>query len=123
LDVEWSHFIFDSVLIFLLYFGALSLRNVYRRAGLRLTGFGRFLLASALLIQGWHAVEHTYRITRHVQWGCDPCAGIMDQLFGFRPIFLHFWFNVLALTLPLMVFAWYGMRGDLRRLLRGNQAE
>jgi hypothetical protein len=49
------------------------------------------------------------------------CAGILDQVFDIRLIFLHFWFNVLALTLPLMVFAWYGMRKDLRSLLRGKQ--
>lgn len=122
LDLEWNHFIFDTVLFFLLYAGALSLRRAYRKAGMRLSGIGRFLLGSALVVQGWHAIEHTYRITRHVQWGCEPCAGIMDQLFGIRLIYLHFWFNVLALTLPLMVFAWYGMRRDMRGLLHGVRA-
>jgi hypothetical protein len=120
LDLEWNHFLFDSLLAVMLYLGAISARDAHRRAGRRVSGFGRFLLASAVLVQGWHAVEHSYRIARHVQWGCDPCAGIADQLFGLRLIPLHFWFNVLALTLPLMVFAWFRMDREMSALIRGK---
>lgn len=109
LDLEWNHFLFDSAYFVGLFIATLVfVRHEWQR-GKRLDRFGAFLLLSMNLVQGWHAVEHTYRIVHHVQIGCSPCPGIIDTIFGIPLITLHFWFNVFALTLPLMAFWWFGM--------------
>ncbi len=67
------------------------------------------LITVVIVVQGWHAIEHTWRIVKHVRQGCEPCSGIADRLFEIPLIPLHFWFNVLALTLPLILFFWLRM--------------
>ncbi len=108
-DLEWNHFIFDMGYFIMLFVATMILLRRWWQTGNRLGRMGVFLLIGMNLVQGWHAVEHTYRIVHHVQTGCEPCAGIADQMLGIPLIPLHFWFNVLALTMPLMVFFWFRM--------------
>jgi hypothetical protein len=119
LDLEWNHFIFDTSLFFALVLGSLFLARKLWKSGHSIDRFGGTLLISALLIQGWHAVEHTVRIVRHVDTGCEPCRGIIDSVYGIPLIPLHFWFNVFALTLPLLAFVWYGMDVKVWEMIRG----
>lgn len=130
LDLEWNHFIFDSLLFLLLIPVCWLYLRSWKAAGLKPHPFTRRLMAAVLIIQGWHAVEHTYRIIRHVNEGCEPCAGIADQVFDIPLIPLHFWFNVFALTVPLLLFYWlrmdrfaYAFLASLKRRLRSFFAQ
>mgnify|MGYP000732668944 CR=1 FL=1 len=118
LDLEWNHFIFDMGYFWLLFVAFLLFYRRWKARGHWVDGFGMFLWSSTLIIQGWHAIEHTVRIIRHVQLRCEPCAGVADVVFNVPLIPLHFWFNVFALTLPLMAFFYYRMDACLVQLVR-----
>lgn len=126
LDLEWNHFIFDSGYFLLMGLATLLFLAHWRQAGNRVTAFGWILVVSSLLTQGWHAVEHTVRISRHIAEGCDPCRGIVDAWTGWHLIPLHFWYNVFALTLPLMLYFYFRMdrrmAGEIRALFGGMRA-
>ena len=121
LDLEWNHFIFDSGYFFLMGFAAWAFAAMWRAGGKALGWFGGGLLLTGFLTQGWHAVEHTVRLTRHISEGCDPCRGLVDAWTGWHLIPLHFWYNVFALTIPLMAFFYFRMDRKIleeaRRLL------
>lgn len=121
-DLEWNHYIFDKGYFILLMIGSLLFVRQWWLSGHRMGKMGAFLMLSMNIIQGWHAVEHTYRIVHHIKDGCDPCAGIVDQLTGVPLIPLHFWYNVLALTFPLMIFFWFGMHQKLLQMIRSKKA-
>jgi len=118
LDLEWNHFIFDSGYFLLLLGGILFFLRQWKAAGHAIDRLGGFLLYGTIVVQGWHAIEHTYRIIRHVREGCEPCRGIADKAFDLQLIPLHFWFNVFALTLPLLAFFYYRMDAKLLLLIR-----
>lgn len=109
LDLEWNHFIFDGLYFFLLLAACLHFIRRWNERGHSLDQFTMGLLGATLGLQGWHAIEHTYRIVKHVRTGCEPCTGIADIAFNVPLIPLHFWFNVFALTFPLLLFFWLRM--------------
>lgn len=109
LDLEWNHFIFDSGLFIAMCISTYLFLKGWKAAGHTLDRTTKWLIRLMIVVQGWHAVEHTYRIIKHVNEGCEPCSGIADQVFQVPLIPLHFWFNVLAMTLPLMLFVWLRM--------------
>ena len=117
-DLEWNHFIFDMGYFILLMIGTMVFLRTWWHSGQKLGKVGAFLLIGMNSVQGWHAIEHTYRIMHHVQLGCEPCAGIVDQITGIPLIPLHFWFNVLALTFPLMIYFWFGMHRKAMGILK-----
>lgn len=107
LNLEWNHFIFNSgffIGLSLTFFGIT--RTLQRQRHLLRNHI--FLMGSTLLVQGWHVGEHVVRITRHLRFHCEPCPGILDKIFGWPLIHLHFWFNTVVLILPLTLFVWYG---------------
>ncbi|MDO8648990.1 MAG: hypothetical protein Q7R81_04380 [Candidatus Peregrinibacteria bacterium] len=118
-DVEWNHFIFDAGYFLMLFAASALLLRKWWQAGHHVDRIGGTFIAGTLLVQGWHAIEHTFRITKHVTIGCEPCPGIADTLLGIRLIPLHFWFNVFALTLPLLVFVWFSMHRKIWYAIRG----
>ena len=118
LDLEWNHFIFDTGYFLMMTIAAIVFMVNWRQAGHRLHAFGISLFAAAILTQGWHAVEHIIRVTRHIEEGCNPCRGIVDATFGVHLIPLHFWYNVFALTLPLMAFFYYRMDRKMLQEIR-----
>jgi hypothetical protein len=109
LDLEWNHFIFDTGYLIILAAGCWLFARQWTKTGHKLDDMTLGLMAGTLCLQGWHAVEHTYRIIRHVRTGCEPCSGIADTLFNLPLIPLHFWFNVFAFTFPLLLFYWLRM--------------
>ncbi len=117
-DLEWNHFTFDMGYFIMLFVATVIFVRSWWQSGHKLGRVGAFLFISMNLVQGWHAVEHTYRITNHIKTGCSPCPGIVDQLTGVPLIPLHFWYNVLALTFPLMVYVWFGMHRKTWQYLR-----
>jgi hypothetical protein len=125
LDLEWNHFIFDGLYFFVLLGACAAFMRRWNERGHQLDQMTLGLIIATLGLQGWHAIEHTYRIVKHVRTGCEPCSGIADTAFNVPLIPLHFWFNVFAFTFPLVLFYWLRMdrmtlafAGDLRRRIR-----
>lgn len=118
-NIEWNHFIFNSVYIavlvtiFVLFLRAVPQDAPYRRLHVA-------VLASMLVIQGWHATEHIVRITQHIALGCEPCPGIADRVFGLGLIYLHYWYNVAALLVTEVVFIWLGLHTRAWHLLKNT---
>lgn len=109
LDDEWNHFIFNG-----LYFTGLIVVFTYllghlRRIGVPKTFANVGFIYMFFILEGWHMVEHTYRIIHHVQGLCDQCAGIVDTATGIDRLTLHFFFNFAALLLPTVTYAWFGI--------------
>ncbi len=102
LDVEWNHFLFNAlyfpllaaILFFLLFDAELGFTKKGRRVGLTL-----FILA--VVIQGYHVVEHTVRMGQFFQLGCTPCPGILGWYIDL--VFLHFVFNTATWLLPAAI--------------------
>ncbi len=118
LDLEWNHFIFDSVYFLMLASACLLFFRQWKQKGHTLDEVTKGLIIATIGVQGWHAVEHTYRIIQHVRIGCEPCAGISDTVFHVPLIPLHFWFNVLALTFPLLLFFWLRMEALMKAFFK-----
>lgn len=109
LDLEWNHFIFDTGYFFIMGYATLVFADMWHKQGKKFSVFGASLLILGFLVQGWHAVEHVVRITRHITEGCDPCRGVVDAWTGWHLIPLHFGYNTVTLTLPLMAFFYFRM--------------
>ena len=115
LDDEWNHFVFNG-----LYFGGLIIvftiiiKALNRQQTVRSIANVGFIYGFFVL-EGWHMVEHTYRIMQHVQGLCDQCAGILDPLTGINRLYLHFFFNLFALLMPAVAYSWFGVTAELKR--------
>lgn len=107
-NIEWNHFIFNAGYYVLLVTFIWSMLRGMNRASIRPDTVGMSLIAGFLLIQGWHLLEHTVRIISHLSKGCEPCPGILDRMFGWGLIYLHFWLNQFALALPASIFVHFG---------------
>jgi hypothetical protein len=105
LDIEWVHFVWNSwvllaVLVLLGPFG----RNRW--------------LQLALLLSGWHAIEHAYIFSVYLATGLSGTPGLLSQggaLAGGLPITrpdLHFLYNLIE-TVPLVL----GFLAQVRRTL------
>lgn len=107
LDDEWNHFVFNlGYTIFVTVLFAFLFRALHKtRTPWKISHVGYML--AFLVLEGWHLVEHTYRIIHHVQGLCDQCPGIIDTAFDINRLVLHFWLNFFALILPAAVFVWY----------------
>ncbi len=109
LDDEWNHFTFNGlylsglIVVFTMVFRAM------KKAGVKKDWAHTGFMYAFLWMEGWHMVEHTYRIVHHAQGLCDQCAGILDPLTGINRLTLHFWFNFLALILPAVVYMWFAV--------------
>lgn len=114
LDDEWNHFIFNGLyftgllVVFIIMIKALTRQHIQRN--IANVGF----IYAFFALEGWHMVEHTYRIIQHVQGLCDQCAGILDPATGINRLYLHFLFNLLALLLPAVAYSWYGVTAELK---------
>ena len=95
LDLEWNHFVFNSVYFLLLVFVWFRIQKTSFPVAMR------FLIVGTL-IQGYHVIEHTVRIWQHIQTACEPCKGILGWYVD--GVYLHFIFNTLVFLLPLIAF-------------------
>lgn len=95
LDLEWNHFVFNSVYLLLLVVAWFFLQGKVSRVVIK-------FLAVGTLVQGYHLVEHAVRIWQHIQTACEPCRGILGWYVD--GIYLHFAFNTFVLALPLIAF-------------------
>lgn len=120
-DLEWNHFLFNTSYELLLIIAAVGLLRAMIRAG-QAHSFNLFIVIYPLIVQGWHVVEHSVRIVRHVQLGCNPCGGILDTSFSVPLIPLHYWFDLTMLFLQGVVFLWFGFPSVLRRRKQRSMA-
>jgi hypothetical protein len=111
-NLEWNHFIFNLGYYIVLVAIAMSLIGLIQKEKMKFRFIHLLMIGMLLVPQGWHVFEHSVRITRHVQLGCEPCPGVLDEMFGLNLLLLHFWFNTIVTVLPLVVFLWYGF--DIR---------
>lgn len=114
-DDEWNHFLFNLGYFSLMWLVFAKLLKALRISGVQRTLLNIIVIYSFLIMEGWHVIEHTYRIINHVQGVCEFCSGIADSILGINRLLYHFWMNFLALLMPLLVFFWYGVPGALKK--------
>ncbi|MEM0506982.1 MAG: hypothetical protein QXW58_06985 [Thermosphaera sp.] len=99
LDLEWNHFIFNTLYlaflsIILVRMRLWSLVRIDKEAiipNIFITGF---------TIQSYHVVEHTYRMYEFLTTGCTPCTGMLGRFFNM--VHFHFFLNIAA-YLPILL--------------------
>lgn len=113
LDLEWNHFIFNSLYFALL--AAVFFSCGFHRRGGPATGkrLACIAFSAAFMIQGYHVVEHTVRMFQFFQIGCTPCKGILGNFFD--GIYLHAALNTFVYLLPLIAFIVYGFHREAWR--------
>ncbi|MCS7145455.1 MAG: hypothetical protein RMJ28_03005 [Nitrososphaerota archaeon] len=99
LDLEWNHFLFNS--LYLVFLVIIFVRLRFWST----TSWGGHKVVSALFIAGfaiqsYHVIEHSVRMQQFLTTGCTPCTGIIGKLFNM--IHLHFFLNIAA-YLPLVL--------------------
>ena len=118
LDFEWNHFVFNTI-----YFIALTLvffgGKFYKyRNDSRKSFFLFVVLALALVVQGYHQIEHIMKIYQHYANNCEPCPGILGKVTD--GIYLHFAFNSIVLALPAFAYIHGGFYKKLLVMLKGE---
>ena len=100
LDTEWVHFIYNAaVLSFLLWMW----RVVSRSASGAWSHAAATYVLAALLLQGYHMVEHTAKIAQHLASGLDPAPGLLGGVVGL--VWFHFGINLAVyagMTIPML---------------------
>ena len=107
LDDEWNHFLFNWAYAIGTTFVFVYIMKALKKSKTPFHIAHILFIALFFIVEGWHLVEHTVRITEHIQGLCDQCPGIIDVVFGINRLVLHFWFNFFALLIPSAVFVWY----------------
>jgi hypothetical protein len=122
LDEEWNHFVFNVG--YMLGIGVIFsfLMRALKRDGIPYSVGSIGLMVVFLVMEGWHCVEHTYRLLHHIQGLCVTCSGIVDGFFGINRLLYHFWMNFLALVLPLAVYVWFGLHRRIAGALQRKTA-
>jgi hypothetical protein len=114
LDLEWNHFIFNT-----LYFVLLACVFIILGVWPTWRGTRRGLLYYALIVgfyvQAYHVVEHSYRLYQFATIGCTPCTGIIGGFFNM--VHLHFVLNLLAYV-PICLIVVKG--GAIRQYVAGG---
>jgi len=107
-DSEWVHFAYNIVLGLAL----ISVYLYYRRneeSWQSASRLGRFSLATVVILQGYHALEHIVKLYQHYfvpfySFLRQPTHGLLPLVTGWPIIPFHFWLNssvwaVIALAL------------------------
>lgn len=88
-DVEWVHFVYNAAVL-----GGLAALVMLRRRGwvpAGRVGFGDRLLTAAIIVQGYHLVEHAFKVMQHVVTGAKVNPGLLGGRFDL--VLLHFGIN------------------------------
>jgi hypothetical protein len=95
-DLEWVHFVYNTVL-----YGAFLVIYVWHRRATR--GPITFALRGVLWLQGYHVIEHVVKMYQYYALGIT--VGPKGILGFFIPlIWLHFFLNLLVLILIVGVY-------------------
>lgn len=99
LDVEPVHIVYNSA--FLLLIGLVFWQGRFwpRRREMPLA-FG--LMTFGLMFQGYHLVEHVFKIVQFIETGKNGTPGILGHFFNL--VWLHFWFNSIVYSVMAGVF-------------------
>ena len=120
-NIEWNHFIFNAGYFVGLIFLSACIILILKKEKELFHAPNLLIIGSLVGIQGWHFLEHLVRIIRHITIGCEPCHGILDSVFGWGLIYLHFVFNTVVLILPLTMFVWFGFHHRLWECIRKSK--
>jgi hypothetical protein len=108
-DLEWNHFIFNFGYMIGVSIVLCAILRALKKNGLGYSFAHTWAIFAFLIMEAWHLVEHTYRLSHHIRGICDSCPGIIDTVTGVDRLLLHFWLNFFALTLPAAVYIWFGL--------------
>ena len=110
-DDEWVHFVYNIALELAL----ISVYLYYRRneeSWLSASRLGRFSLATVVILQGYHALEHIVKLYQHYfvpfySFLHQPTHGLLPLATGWPLIPFHFWLN--STVWGLIILAWWGL--------------
>ena len=110
-DDEWVHFAYNIALELAL----ISVYLYYRRnkeSWLSASRLGRFSLATVVILQGYHALEHIVKLYQHYfvpiySFLHQPTHGLLPLATGWPLIPFHIWLN--STVWGLIVLAWWGL--------------
>ena len=111
-DAEWVHFAYNIALELAL----VSVYLYYRRnkeSWLSASRLGRFSLATVIVLQGYHALEHIAKLYQHYfvpfySFLDQPTHGLLPLATGWPLIPFHFWLN--SFVWGLIALALWGLR-------------
>ena len=98
LDIEPVHIVYNGG--FLLLIGLCFWAGGYLHRSR--TSIALWLMAFALLFEGYHFVEHTFKIAQFIDTGRNGTPGILGHFFNL--VWLHFTYNTVAYAPLLFVF-------------------
>ena len=109
-DFEWLHLGANSIL----FFGLVGVTFGYGRHGRaywreRYRPF-RYVVGAALVVEGYHVVEHIVRAVQYVGGASEP-GGIATQVLD--PVWFHFAINLVVLVTMAVAFVGLRVHRDL----------
>jgi len=116
LDLEWNHFLFNTLYLVLLA-GLYRLLGVRPLPKLRQATATFYALMVGLYVQTFHVTEHTYRLYQFITTGCTPCSGIIGGFFNM--VHLHFVLNTVA-YIPIVLIV---VKSGLIKQYLGSRGE
>ena len=110
-DTEWVHFLYNALVL-----AGLVTLLVLRRRGWRPRGrrmVGDRLVLSAAVFQGYHVVEHTFKVVQHEVTGAKVNPGILGG--DIDLVLLHFGLNAaiyLGFVAAAIAYSWQRMEPE-----------
>jgi hypothetical protein len=104
-DTEWVHFGYNGLVLAGLVIILILRRNGWNPRGNRLLG-DRLILAGAVL-QGYHLVEHSFKVVQHEVTGAKVNPGLLGESFDL--VLFHFGLNAaiyLAFMAAAVAYSW-----------------
>ncbi len=99
LDLEWNHFIFNT--LYLVFLAIILVRmRLWSLLSLDKEAIIPNIFITGFTIQSYHVVEHTYRMYEFLTIGCTPCTGILGRFFNM--VHFHFFLNIAA-YIPILL--------------------
>lgn len=118
-DTEWLHFSFNAAVLVFIAWALLVLRS--SREGVKGTAW----LAAAGVIQGYHVVEHVFKVVQHQTVGLSPAPGLLASTIPL--VWFHFGINLavyagMAVAMaPVIAGSWRRFSTALVRRPAGQQ--
>jgi len=105
-EAEWVHFTYNSALWLFVLLVFLELRRSSSDARVGLVG-------GAVLIQGWHSIEHVTKLFQHITTGAKVNPGLLGNFSDL--VWFHFTINLTVYGLCLAAaFLWFSRLGGFR---------
>ncbi len=105
-DLEPVHMVYNAAFLFLLAVVYAGCRRNQSETGGPSLAFG--LLCLAVILQGYHTVEHLVKMWQYLQTGLNGTPGILG--YWFPVVYLHFVYNTAIYAVTLAAFFLGGYR-------------